>query len=551
MKRLLRGSVVLAVAIGFLSCSGDPTDSFREPSAIVASPSALFINVGETEPTIVTLTDDQGSPITAEYEISDVGPGIIVVQDTTFQHTTVPGQPIGYQSRFQVTATAIANSSFRVSASGQSLVVPVRVTPATVDVVISNPAPALGDTITLTAPAGVLFTDSSEVTFAGGPAGDIVTLSPDRTVLTVVPGPNTAGVVTIAHTTVSYDETLDFTITSNATVTSPALTDLAGATLSNQTPVLGEVVTLTLPAGVKVLPESVLADSGLVVEGAINPRSVTVSADSSVITFVPAPNSDSVLTVRGSVAQPLPQFPMILQTVLKVTTPVVDSAPATVSSATPLGGAAVTLTSTDAAFTYDAGTRVLVGADTAVTNSVAGGSMSFTPVPGSTGAVSVAGVQVVGFPLVLPTTAGTVTAGTTVAANPGTSAPATAPTIPEPVPGGSSGIVDGGLFGYAACGDIGLPCQVYKLVVTTAGSFNFSLRWSNQADLGLYFLGADLLDTGFHDCDAIGRGAAAGPEVCSTDLDPGTYYLAAVPFGQFYPENDPNPTWVTIRVWQD
>jgi hypothetical protein len=119
------------------------------------------------------------------------------------------------------------------------------------------------------------------------------------------------------------------------------------------------------------------------------------------------------------------------------------------------------------------------------------------------------------------------------------------------VPGGSSGIVDGGLFGYAACGDIGLPCQVYKLIVTTAGSFNFSLRWSNQADLGLYFLGADLLDTGFHDCDAIGRGAAAGPEVCSTDLEPGTYYLAAVPFGQFYPENDPNPTWVTIRVWQD
>ena len=66
--------------------------------------------------------------------------------------------------------------------------------PSTVDIVDLQSDSRLGDTITLTAPAGVLFTDTSEVTFAGGPAGDIVSLSPDRTVLTVVPGPNTAGV---------------------------------------------------------------------------------------------------------------------------------------------------------------------------------------------------------------------------------------------------------------------------------------------------------------------------------------------------------------------
>ena len=551
MKRLLRSSVVLAIAVGFLSCSGDPTDSFREPSGILATPTTLFIDIGETKPVILALQDQQGNQIAADYEITDIGPGIAVVQDTTFQHTNVPGLAIDNQVRFQVTASAIANSSFTVNAGGQSLVVPVRVTPATVDLVISNPTPLLGDTITLTAPAGVLFTDTSEVTFAGGAPGDIVSLSPDRTVLTVVPGPNTTGAVSVSHTTVSYDETLDFTITSNGTVTSPTLTDLTGATLSNLTPVLGEVVTLTLPAGVKVRPADVTADSGLVLEGAINPRAVTVSADSSVITFIPAPNSDSTLTVRGAVAQPLPQFPLILQTVEKVTTPTVDSAPATVSLAAPPGGAPVVLTSTDAFFTYDAGTRVLVGTDTAVTNSTTASTVSFTPVPGSTGAVSVSGVQVVGFPLALPTTAAPVTAGAVVAANPATSDPVTAPTITEPVPGGSSGVVDGGLFGYAACGDIGISCQVYKLVVTTAGTFNFSLRWDNQADLGLYFLGADLLDTGFHDCDGLGRGATASPETCSTDLDPGTYYLAAVPFGAFYPENDPNPSWVTIRVSQD
>ena len=243
MKRLLRGSVVLAVAVGFLSCSGDPTDGFRQPEGIVAAPTSVFVNVGETKPVIVSLQDDQGNQIASAFVISDVGSGVTVVQDTTFQHTTAPGVSIPNQVRFQVTGTAIANSSFTLTAEGKTLVVPVRVTPSTVDIGISNPAPTLGDTITLTAPAGSLFTDSSVVTFAGGPPGDIVGLSPDRTQLIVVPGPNTAGAVTIAHTTVSFDETLDFTVVSTGTVTSPTLTEIntdsAGAgSFSTNTPAL-------------------------------------------------------------------------------------------------------------------------------------------------------------------------------------------------------------------------------------------------------------------------------------------------------------------------
>ncbi|HEV8176740.1 MAG TPA: hypothetical protein VGP44_03525, partial [Gemmatimonadales bacterium] len=173
MKRLLRGSVVLAVAVGFLSCSGDPTKSFRESSGIVASPTVLFVNVGETKSIVASLQDDQGSQIAGDFEVSAVGSGLTVVQDTAFQHTTA-GLSIPNQVRFNVTGTAIANSSFTLTAGGQTLVVPVRVTPATVNIVISNATPAWGDTITLTAPAGVLFTATSAVTFAGGPPGDIV-----------------------------------------------------------------------------------------------------------------------------------------------------------------------------------------------------------------------------------------------------------------------------------------------------------------------------------------------------------------------------------------
>ncbi|MBA3759407.1 MAG: pre-peptidase C-terminal domain-containing protein [Gemmatimonadales bacterium] len=549
MKRLLRGLGVLAVPVAFLSCSGDPTSGFREPSEITASPSTVFINVGESKQVVVSLVDEQGNQIATDFEISAVGTGVTVQQDTAFLHTTA-GLSIPNQVRYDVSATGIANSSFTVSAGGISRVIPVKVTPSTVDLLISNPTPAWGDTITLTAPAGALFTDTSVVTFAGGPPGDIVSLSDDRTVLTVVPGPNTTGAVTISHTTVTYDQSLDFTVTSVGTVTSPTLTVLE-AGLSNQTPALGETVTLTLPAGIRVVPESVLAVGGLAVPGAVDPRSITVSTDSSVLTFIPAPNSDSVVQIHGVVPSVLPQFPQVLETTLKITTPVIDTARSTVSSATPGAGVPVILTSTDPAITFDRGTQVILGADTAVTLSATGPTLTFVPIPGSTGAVNVTGAFAAGFRLDLPTNAGTVTAtNAAVAATPGTGSTATAPTIVTPAAGEHSGIVDGTPFGFATCGDIGIPCQVYKFVVAADGTFNFELRWSNSSDLGLYFLDAAAADLGVTDCDAHGNGAGNSPEVCSVALVAGTYYLAAVPFGAFYTPADPNPNWISIRVGQ-
>src|SRR5712691_6410387 len=101
MKRLFRGSVVLAAAVGFLSCSGDPTSSLREPEGITATPTTVFINVGESKPVVVSLLDNQGNQIATDFQISDVGPGVTVVQDTAFQHTTV-GINIPNQAQFIV-----------------------------------------------------------------------------------------------------------------------------------------------------------------------------------------------------------------------------------------------------------------------------------------------------------------------------------------------------------------------------------------------------------------------------------------------------------------
>ncbi|HJR16853.1 MAG TPA: hypothetical protein VJ808_08360 [Gemmatimonadales bacterium] len=561
MKRLLRGSVVLAVAAGFLSCSGDPTSDLREPAGIVATPTTVFVDVGETEPVLASLRDDQGNQIGADFEITDVGPGISVVQDTAHLHTNA-GVSIGNSELFQVTASAIANTSFTLNAGGQSLVVPVRVTPATVEIGISNPAPNWGDTITLTAPAGALFTDSSAVTFAGGPPGDVVSISPDRTALTVVPGPNTAGAVSIANTTVSYNESLNFTITSNGTVTSPPLTDLTGAVLSNPTPALGEVVTLTLPAGIKVLPVpllpdgsiGVLADSGIVIQGATNPADVVVSADSSSISFVPAPNSDSVITIRGIVPSVLPQFPQILSTpidtvaqvaLVKLTSPAIDSLAAGFSDVAPDILEDITVTA-PAGFTFSRDSLFVPteeGTDTiprivaftwggleAVLQSIAadGKSAVITPLPGSNGHASISNVIVDAAPqfrLTLPATVPLVVPPITPLE--GTETPTTAPEITVPGVGASITVTDAGSFGYSAPTQFGaVPARLYKILLPGPVSLSVELDWPTGEDMGVYYFAADgvtevgtFADAGF-DGDA--------PETSTSVLAAGTYYVAVV-----------------------
>ena len=102
MKRLSRGLVVLAVAVGFLSCSGDPTGDFRQPSGIVASPTTVFINVGDTKPVVASLQDDQGNQIGVSFTLLEAG-NAIWCQFTTANQGR-PG-PISLDERVITTPT--------------------------------------------------------------------------------------------------------------------------------------------------------------------------------------------------------------------------------------------------------------------------------------------------------------------------------------------------------------------------------------------------------------------------------------------------------------
>ncbi|MEO7986420.1 MAG: pre-peptidase C-terminal domain-containing protein [Gemmatimonadales bacterium] len=527
------------------ACSGDPTKNQGTPTTIVTNPAVVFVAQGDSEPVIVSVVDEDGQALEAEFTATDVGSGITVIPDPNFLPVS-SGRPIGRSARFFVRADELAASQFSVQALGLTKVVTVTSIPPSLAATFSTTTPALGDTVTLTAPTGTFFTDTTVVTIGGGQV-DIV--SKDATTIVFVPGPNIADLpVLLTNVGVTSNPSLVFNLATSQTIKTDSITDI-GAALSPTTPTLGQTVTLTLPAGIRVVPESA---QGLTIAAAVPgpaPLNIVVAGDSGSITFVPPPNADSFVVVPGVIAQRLPQYPLLLSTTAKVTTPVVTAIPSTVSSTTPAGGAAVTLTSTDGSFTFADNATVTVGGQAAFTTTVSGASMSFVPQLGSTGAITVNGAVVVGFPLTLLSTAPSITAGATAAAKAGTGSPGTAPTIELPAAGSTRGFIDAVPAGYAGCGDIGVDCQVYKFTLAADQDFDVAALWEGTSDVGIYFLESDgVTQAGDASCDANGNGAAGGHEECTQSLTAGTYFLAVVPFGPLYTPAEALPAWVTVNL---
>jgi hypothetical protein len=555
----LKARMVLFGALVGLACHGDPTGNEGTPTSIVAQPKVVFVPAGTTQPVLVTVVDEDGQSLQADFTLSDIGPGITVEPDPTFLGVT-SGNQIRRQARFFVTGNDLTATTFVVSALGLSETIQVTSVPASLAATISDTVPALGDTISITAPAGTFFTESSQLTFEGALP---FIVSQDASTIVFIPGPNTNAPAAVSEVGVTSNPDLTFNLATIDRVRTDSIVDI-GANVTPTSPALGGSVTVTLPAGLRVIPESL--PSVTVANAPVPSRDVTVSPDSATITFVPPPNADSFVVVPGVIPQRLaqcctasrifgtdtvPGYALTLPSTARVTTPVVTSLPSTLSSTTPAVNVPVILTSTDANFTFVEPAVVAVGVDsnTIVTGQTAT-TVSFLPPPGSTGVVGVGAVDVVGFGLPLPSTAPAITTSSTVPVMPGTGSPATAPVIAIPPAGSSGGFFDGGgVGGFAAAtcgGNSGVPCQLYRFTLAADATFDVRGTWSNQADIGLYFLTADGTADTDQACDAHGRGADAQPEACTITLVAGTYLLGVVNFGPFYPENDPNPDWIGL-----
>jgi hypothetical protein len=221
MKRSMCGIALLAVATALWSCNGDPTGSIRDSGQkILADPTSVFVAQGESKFVTVALVDGQGNQLAAEFTPQNVGPGITVVRDTTFLHTTT-GTPIQTSARFIVTATGPAATSFDVVSGGTSATVPVKVLPIDVAAAFSNPTPAANEAVTLTL-TGFLFTPTSFVVI-GADTAIVLSHAADETSISIMPTPGATGAVTIGNVEVTYLPGTPVTLPTAATLTVAAL----------------------------------------------------------------------------------------------------------------------------------------------------------------------------------------------------------------------------------------------------------------------------------------------------------------------------------------
>lgn len=325
MNRVMRGTVVFAAALGVISCGSDPTGDLRNGiDHLVATPSAVFVKADSTRNVDIVAVDEQGNALGTSFSLGAVGSGISVVADDSFNlvydkngHLVPPKN--WTRARYNVTATAPnASATFVVTAGGKSITVPVRIIPdtaAALTLAVSSNTPNLGDTVTVTAPAGFLFTPASTISVSGAA---IVNLGPsaDSTQIKFIPGPSGNGPVVATGLVVAYAPSISgYDASSAAALVTPAVTDFA-ATLSSATantfPVQ-DTITLTADPGFKILPGAIVTtgtDTALV---------TSIAADSSAISFVPVPGSGTgpvnidgiALSFLTSVSLSLPSQPTL------------------------------------------------------------------------------------------------------------------------------------------------------------------------------------------------------------------------------------------------
>lgn len=547
MERLTRCLVWLGVFAFAGACSGDPTNSSRTPTDIVANPEVVFVVQGDSQTVDLTIVDEQGQLLPAEFAITtQPSAAATVTPDPTFLQV-IAGKPIGTTARYFVKGIELGATSFVVSGSGLEKTVRIEVVPGNLAATFSTITPAFTDTVTVTAPAGTSFSQTSAISIppvlGGQGATDLIVTdrAADGSSFRFIVSPNRSGAATITGVKVAANPALTFTLQTTETITSPVIASVAG-TFTNSTPPQGTAITYTLPAGIKIRPDS--AATRVRVQGnLVAPANVTIAADSGSLTFVAPPSSDSVLTLTGIVAAQRPEYPMTLSSTTKVTTPVIDTLDVTFSNAAPEIGEAVTLTApagftfTTAAVAPATNSGVAFGTRTAIISARTATTITFVPLPGSTGVATITRVIPTAasmFSLTLPTD--DAVAVDDIVPLRFTDDPARAPAIPAPTANGQSiDLFEAGAYNYHAPlfgGAFGtFNSRLYRVTVPAAvTSLTVTLSWPTGEDMGVYWFEDDGVGEPAEGVPADGALPCCNPETSTSLLQPRTYLLAVVNF---------------------
>lgn len=557
MNRVTRGTVVLAAAVAMVSCKGDPTGDLRNGiDHLIAKPGAMFIHPDSSKNVLVEAVDKQGNRLAATFTLGNVGAGITVVPDDSFNlvyDTKGNLVPPKNWTRVQYIVTGVTNSSsssFVVTAGGKTITIPVRVVPDSAPgTATSSSTPNVGDTVSLTAPANFLFTPASVVSNDSAVIAT-VGISADSTTIQFIPGPGAFGPVTVSGLVVQYATSISgYTMTSSNSITTSAAPNV---TLNTANAAAGDTITVTAPAPYKFTPASVPSVPGAGL------ASLGISADSSQIRFLIGPSAAAAVSVNNVIvngASALGTFTLTSGAVA-LNTPAVSNLAASFNTNAPNINGNVTVTA-PAGIKFLPTAKIFFGTDQQTVTSVAAdsGSLVFRAhKAGASGTVSMSNIALsflTSVPITSTITA-TATVGATITSLAGTDAFATAPTVVIPDAGKTGGIIDAGAFavGPSVCSNtLGGPCRIYTFTISTSRTFAVSASWQGTTDVGVYFTNAAGGITGTTGCDAKGAGAGGQPETCTATLAAGTYFLVVDSFAPFYnPPNDVDPTDFNVSM---
>lgn len=547
MNRFRSGMVPLFALLALAACNSEPTEDIRgDISQLVASPTQLFLEVGETKTVTVGAVDQQGNSLDFAYEVTSAGAGITVERDSSYlpifvDDTTLKAPATGPQFQFVVEGTAYTTTSFTVSAGGDSIVIPVQVIPqAGLAATFDDDTVDLGQVVTLTAPAGVTFADTATLslgTDSASLANPLTILTQDASTITFIPPPSVNSPVTVNGVLSAVTPGLVYAPATQTPLVTP-LIDTVDVAYSTTTPALGQTVTLTVTD-----PLIKLAADSLIFPGQLpgregDPQNVVVAVDSSSLTFDTPPNIDGSGTVvnflfPGGYLRALPTLPV-------VTAPSIGtSLEATFDDLEPGLLQPVTL-SAPAGFTFAPDVAVAIGGQPAIVQSVAGDGSSVTliPIPGSGGVAAVDGIV----PDAAPNNIVTMNTVEAIAATPsitpleGTELPETAPVLEVPAAGTSIVTTDAGAFlGEPTDCCFGFHPRIYRIEIPAAMTLNFTVDWFQGQDLGVYVT-TDDLTTVIGAADAAGEGATGHPESSPIDFPAaGTYFVNVVNFSASAP----------------
>jgi hypothetical protein len=491
MNRFRSGLVPLFALLAVAGCSSEPTEDLRGGiDHLEASPTQLFLEVGQTKTVQVGAVDAQGNPLDFNYEVTATGPGITVRRDSSFlpifvDDSTLQAPATGPRFRFIVDGTGYNASSFTVSAGGKDIVIPVQVIPqAGLAATFDDDTVDLGQPVALTAPAGVTFTDTANLSI-GGEA--LTILSQDATTINFIPPPSVNSPVTIHGVVSASTPDIVYAPATQTTLVTP-LIDTVDVTYSTTAPTLGQTVTLTSPNPLIQLVVDSLIFPGQLPGREGDPQNVVVAPDSNSLTFDAPPNIDGNGTVvnfhfPGDYLRALPTRPVVTGANIGL------ALPATISDTLPDVSEVVTITA-PGGFHFDPETSILLGGNPVVVTAIgAGGStVSFVPLPGAAGVPQIDGVVPDAAPsniLTMPAE-NNVTVPSEVPTLPGSDAAGTAPSLPVPGVGELAVLFDNP--------DFEATIDHFYRIDVPAGTFTFSVDWNVGSDVDFVVCGGGCAD---------------------------------------------------------